>query len=520
MLWVLGGLAAALSVVVALRIDWNPLPVLGALMAAGGVYIWGPKAFQWVRGLTDYPRYTPLDYVAEYFGINQNGDPVQSFHHLTPQEYCRRSPKRSELVTEYDKFKYFDDKIVELRTFFAPIGGSEKQWTFNNVSPVNLPMWLRLALLADFCGLSVPQFRYWRLMPPLCVVPNGYGEKSYFRDKSWKFVYQALYHSPDPEDFAKAYNRIRWLLNGQRLMFTMNPDGNAEIHPWDPAVCEEGKVFEWQAAPEPEAPPPPPEELPYAPLVFSDSQHPHGHLAEGYLYLGDQFLDRHKGGHWLKIEDLNNTLVMGTAGFGKSVFLNQVLEGVLFNQARFDQVVLVDLKGGVELWPYRLRGNHVRVIKDLSEVGPLVAELVAMVQQRLDVMRENGHKMWPGPKTLFVVDEYAQIQTAPENTKEDRQQKQEMLTNLNKLSMQCRAAGVVIWAQLQKGTTDVMDSSFRANLSNQVCFKVPNKLTAAGMFGSTDELMVDPVKLPKGRFIFYDASNGETHYLQSRIIQA
>jgi hypothetical protein len=82
-----------------------------------------------------------------------------------------------------------------------------------------------------------------------------------------------------------------------------------------------------------------------------------------------------------------------------------------------------------------------------------------------------------------------------------------------------RAAGVLIWAQLQKGTSDVMDSSFRANLASQVCFKVGNKLTAAGMFGSTDELAVDPVKLPKGRFILFDASKGETYYLQSRVVQ-
>lgn len=518
----LGSLAAACAVAVALRANWNPLPALGAMMAAAAVYIWGPKAYDKAKNGFFHPQLTAERYIQEYFNISPGGDPLWHYPNCpdSRERYCAKEDTD-------DTRAYLNRHLAGLRPFFVPLDGSDKLPTFNHVHPTSLPIWLRLALLPDLIGLNEGGRQLWRLSPPLINVPcNNLRSPAvplYFTTANEVYSFQPLGHAPDIAAWERAYPRIKYLFNGKRFTFSYNARyGEVDMVTWAEGAPE-GKflgAFPQRAGVDAQGVPAeemPAEALPYAPLPFNDNPHPHGHLADGYLYFGEQFLDRAKGGHWMKIADLNNTLVMGTAGFGKSVFLNQVLEGVFYNRHRFDNVYLVDLKGGVELWPYRNRGDHVRVIKNLSELGPVVSELVEIVERRLDEMREGGHRMWPGPKTLFVVDEYAQIQLAPETTKEERQQKQEMMAKLNKLSMLCRAAGVILWAQLQKGTTDVMDSSFRANLANQVCFKVPNKLTAAGMFGSTDELLVDPVKLPKGRFVFYDASNGETHYLQARV---
>ena len=62
-----------------------------------------------------------------------------------------------------------------------------------------------------------------------------------------------------------------------------------------------------------------------------------------------------------------------------------------------------------------------------------------------------------------------------------------------------RAVGIVIIAAIQKATTDVMDSSFRTNLQAQVCFRVANRLMAASMFGSTEDLKLDPIALRRQR---------------------
>lgn len=496
-------------------------------MAAAAVYIWGPKYYSEAKRAFLHPKCTVEQYLKDNFDINQ-GDPLSEFELMLSNPLLRTLYCRS---TEYDPkadmSAHLVRKVAGLRPFFVPIDGSDKLDTFNHVPPVSLPVWMRLVLLPDFIGLNEGGRQLWAFSPPVLGMTHSEDRvPRYFVGPGEVYSFKPYGHAPDIAAWERAYPRIKYLFNGAKFTFQYNARfGEVDMMTWAEGSPEgrfvgafpqrAGVDAATQIVPAEDLP----EALPYAPLPFKDDPHPNGHVADGYLYLGDQFLDRAKGGHWMKISDMNHTLVMGTSGFGKSVFLNQLLQGIAYNRHTFDQVVLVDLKGGVELWPYQARGDQFRVVYRFDDLGPLVAELVGTIEQRLESMRLNGQRMWPGGKTLFVVDEYAQIQLSPEATKEERQKKQELLANLNKVSMLGRAAGVLIWAQLQKGTTDVMDSSFRANLSTQICFKVPNKLTAAGMFGSTDELLVDPVKLPKGRFILYDASNGETHYLQARVVQ-
>lgn len=494
----LASAAAASFAAAVLFLDWNPWPVVGAIMASGLVLNFGPGAWDKVKQACDMSPKTPEQWARQTFGCD---DPILAVKALKLDEI------------------YVDTKLRGLRRYFVPVDGSDKDGTMNRVNPVLLPYWMRYSLLPDFVGLNVGGKVCWDFWPsPWFNAHKGWAEPGGYTRAGAAFTYYPRGEAPDVRAWTRAYPLIKALLNVEVCFEYAADRGTVSIKIAEGGDPPGGFV---NAIPEPPPPPVPlgPEPLPYEPLPMKLVPNPAGHLHDGWLYFGEHFLDRKAGGHWLKIADLTHVLVMGTSGFGKSVFLNQMLEGVHHNTAAFDRVYLVDLKGGVELWPYQARGERYRVVHTLEHLPDLVAELVELVQARLSDMRERGLRMWDGPKTLFVVDEYADIQQASEATKEDREVKQRMLKGLNRLSMLGRAAGLLIWAQLQKGTSDVMDSSFRANLATQVCFKVPNKLTAAGMFGTTDELLVDPVKLPKGRFVLYDASKGETYYLQARVLQ-
>lgn len=507
----LGGLAAALLLLVlAYRVQWNPLPVL-ALVGVMALLLHMPgKVYgELTRFLTDV---SPVD----------------------PREWARtrwwgkEDPFLVVIETEEQRAQMTLD-LDEIRSMFVPVDGSDRRPDFNReFNPMRLPVWLRLVLLPDLCGLNVGGVRRWRVRIGRpgnndTAYPWTGPEGMYWATEGTYITFEPLNTAPELVRWTKAYLQIRYLLGFDVCFEYLEGSGAVNLR----VLAEEmpGEFRQWlpdtlMRVADDEDEQETRDMLPYEPLPFVPEVHPVGHLAEGWLYFGEQFVDRTKGGHWLKIADMTHFLVMGTSGFGKSVFLNQMLQGVAFNRGMFDQVVLVDLKGGVELWPYQALGEQFRVVYRLDDLPALVAGLVQAIEGRLEEMREKGWRNWQGGKTLLVIDEYAQIQLSPEGTKEERQRKQAMLADLNKISMLGRAAGVLIWAQLQKGTSDVMDSSFRANLASQVCFKVPNKLTAAGMFGSTDELMVDPVKLPKGRFVLFDASKGETHYLQARVIPA
>ena len=523
-LWGLLGLATAFLGTVAFWVDWDPLPVLATL---GGilllVHVPG-KSVSLVREYMMRDITDPLRYALTSYRVD---DPLLWFNTMTDK---LSSPSEDHDVRTAVGFDHLHNVFEEIRPLYIAIDGSERRVGFvGDFNPMHLPVWLRMMLLPDLCGLNINGVRRWKFYFAKASKPHYLTLKSGWEPGA-TIAFEPLGTAPELGRWLKAYPQIKALLGGDFKLIYYRDSGKVQLE-WLDGKDGAGVFHEWISDsllkftdPIPKADTVAVAEetfdmLPYEPLPFIPAAQPAGHLARGWLYFGDQFLDRHAGGHWLKIEDLTHFLVMGTSGFGKSVFLNQVLQGVHYNLAHFDQVLLVDLKGGVELFPYQRLGRQFRVVYQLEDLPAVMSGLVATIRDRLERMRGQGVRMWPGPKTLLVIDEYAQIQLAPETSKEERQKKQELLADLNKISMLGRAAGVLIWAQLQKGTTDVMDSSFRANLASQVCFKVPNKLTAAGMFGSTDELLVDPVKLPKGRFVLFDAGKGETYYLQARVVR-
>lgn len=253
-------------------------------------------------------------------------------------------------------------------------------------------------------------------------------------------------------------------------------------------------------------------------LSFVDKPYPEGHLSKGHVYFGESFSDT-SGGYWVPIDKLTHVVVTGTSGYGKSTFLHQIMRGLLYNAEFFEQLYMVDLKGGVELWKYNGEGDgRCTVVYEFDSLCEIVQNVCDLMDRRLDEMRERGIRDYDGGKILFVIEEYGSIQLEAVEGKEGKAKKEKLLMNLTKLATKARAAGVIIWAQLQKGTSDVMDSSFRANIQTEIMFRVKSKLVAAQAFGTTEDLIVDPTVMLKGQFVMYDASRGKIAYLQSRVV--
>jgi hypothetical protein len=217
---------------------------------------------------------------------------------------------------------------------------------------------------------------------------------------------------------------------------------------------------------------------------------------------------------FVPVSEFHHLLIAGTSGFGKSVFLHQVVSQVLDVGDALERIILVDLKGGAEFRRYQA-GNRVEIVWRFADVVRVVVELLELMDRRLAEMVAKGRRSWPGGRVFFVVDEFAQIALHPWVTKEEKAVQDRLMANLSRLSMLGRAAGIVIVCAIQKPTQDGMASSFRANLQGQVCFRVASRLTAASMFGETGDLLLDPIALLPGQFIFADPMTGTTRYLQA-----
>lgn len=456
-----------------------------------------------------------IEYANKYFG----GDEYTALRRATALHFYEED--------EAKRDKYFANMQEHLEKI--------RDALFNPANPAYAPVDLnalpesvRKALMPDFLGFYGKGWRY------KCSLEHSGRESCRMDAEVW--YYSAIGSAPKLDDWYRRRVDINGMMSG-KMRVDLPPNGTGVFcfesglswnSPFDDDYEAEDYPFhDWQAWPNIEASadkarelfeaPPEPEfiapaeTLPFVGKHSSDG----GHLHEGYIFLGTNIRDGKP--YWKAIETFQHHLIVGMSGYGKSVFLNQLLQGVRHNIASYEAVYLVDLKGGVELIEYADYGEKFHVRYRYEDLHELVQSLCTMMDERLTEMREKRVKKWSGKRILFVVDEYAQIALQMPDTKEDKAAHNKLLANLNRLSMLGRAVGVLLWIQLQKSTTDVIDSSFRNNLQAQVCFRVQSRLNAAGLFGEAKDLEIDPVRLRRGQCIYYDDATGETVYLQAHM---
>jgi hypothetical protein len=97
----------------------------------------------------------------------------------------------------------------------------------------------------------------------------------------------------------------------------------------------------------------------------------------------------------MPVSQIPHLLIAGTSGFGKSVFLHQLVYQLMLSSA-VERLFLVDLKEGVEFQRYASDGSKVHVVGSFDGTVEAVKELVRIMQERLTWMRANGVRTWAG----------------------------------------------------------------------------------------------------------------------------
>jgi hypothetical protein len=213
---------------------------------------------------------------------------------------------------------------------------------------------------------------------------------------------------------------------------------------------------------------------------------------------------------------MQHTLVVGTTGSGKSVFLHQIVYQLL-RSADVERTILIDLKGGTEFYAYRDMPKA-EIVWAFPDVVRVIDGVMAMMTARQDELRQRSLRDWPDGRVFIVIDEYGDIQWELDNasTREEKDAAKRLASNLRAISRRARSLGIILVCALQKPTTDAMDSAVRTNLNLRICFRV-SRLLAASVLDELEELPVNPPDLQTGRFIYYDANRGHRAHLQAQI---
>jgi DNA segregation ATPase FtsK/SpoIIIE, S-DNA-T family len=193
------------------------------------------------------------------------------------------------------------------------------------------------------------------------------------------------------------------------------------------------------------------------------------------------------------VEDLAqivHLLIGGSTGAGKSVFINNILQSLLYIRSPKElQLILIDPKS-VELFPYRgLPHLKEDPVADIYQALGLLEQMVQEMRRRTSnlhaagvkniaeynaKMKKEGHPDDTWPYILVVIDELADLVM---------QEKKAFIEKMASLAGMARAAGIHVIAATQRPSVDVLSGKVKVNFQGRLAFRVPSPIDSKTILG-------------------------------------
>jgi hypothetical protein len=235
------------------------------------------------------------------------------------------------------------------------------------------------------------------------------------------------------------------------------------------------------------------------PFKFIDSSKMKGFkIAIGIGENGSTYLDLSRAPH---------TLIAGTTGWGKSVFLNSFIIQLLHNHNDIE-LELFDFKGGVELGAYKnLKQTKTFIIRP-EQAAARIKELYSEIEERYDLISESNSRTIDDynkkstdkmVRKIVILEEFTILLG----------QNQELTDTLIKSLAIARAAGVHYIFTSQRFSSKIIDGNIKSNIDNRICFHTSDGINSKIIL---DEMGAEKLNI-KGRAIYSNGS--EKVFIQS-----
>lgn len=213
------------------------------------------------------------------------------------------------------------------------------------------------------------------------------------------------------------------------------------------------------------------------------------------------------------LEQMPHLLVAGATNSGKSVFINSMLVGLIFqNEPTNLNLILIDPKGGLELASYEnikhLYNNHIYI--ELEESIQILKEINQKMEHRYELFRERKvrklsdyNRKYPRDKLQYfsiVIDEFANLVQKKGGEK--------LSTLIQKIAEKGRGAGIHLVISTQRPSVKVISGDIKANIPGRLSFRLSSSQDsrvildengAEKLFGRGDLLLIDPERSLKVR---------------------
>ena len=191
-----------------------------------------------------------------------------------------------------------------------------------------------------------------------------------------------------------------------------------------------------------------------------------------------------------------HTLIAGTTGWGKSVFLNSFIIQLLHNHNDIE-LELFDFKGGVELGAYKnLKQTKTFIIRP-EQAAARIKELYSEIEERYDLISESNSRTIDDynkkstdkmVRKIVILEEFTILLG----------QNQELTDTLIKSLAIARAAGVHYIFTSQRFSSKIIDGNIKSNIDNRICFHTSDGINSKIIL---DEMGAEKLNI-KGRAIY------------------
>jgi DNA segregation ATPase FtsK/SpoIIIE, S-DNA-T family len=184
-----------------------------------------------------------------------------------------------------------------------------------------------------------------------------------------------------------------------------------------------------------------------------------------------------KGWHFHDFDKTPHCTISGTARFGKTVMLKNMMTYLIEHHPDDVEFIIIDLKGGLEFEKYRDLKQVIEVASDPVEAFEALRIVHMLMEQRMAEFRKNG---WtnivdtPLQKRLFIiVDEGAQLAPDKFMTKEQKDMLGACQHILGEIARIGGALGIRLIFCTQYPTSDTLPRQVKQNADLKITFRLP-----------------------------------------------
>lgn len=155
----------------------------------------------------------------------------------------------------------------------------------------------------------------------------------------------------------------------------------------------------------------------------------------------------------------SHSLIAGTTGSGKSVYLNGFMQCLIYRNG--NQFVLIDPKK-VELSEYKRLPQTIAYARTTAETVNALNGVVKIMDKRYKAMERKGLKKSTDSVIWVVIDELADLMTTA------KKQVEPLLIRIAQLG---RAANIRLVMATQRPTADVINKRITVNIDNRIALR-------------------------------------------------